>query len=248
MMQKNTSANLNVEDNAKQRSLSVFMPCYNEAANVERVAADAVKVLDGLGIDYELILINDGSKDDTGKIADKIAAGKPSVKVVHHPHNLGYGAALQSGFKAAGKELVFYTDGDGQFDMRQMPQLLPLIEKYDIVSCYRQNRQDNWIRKLNAWCWTKLVCFLFRMKIRDIDCAFKLYKREIFNNIKMTSTGALIDTEILARAARKGYTITQRPVKHLPRRAGTQTGANFKVIFRAFKELFKLYGQIRRED
>lgn len=242
------SENINKADFRKNRSLSVFMPCYNEAANVERVAKEAVEILDKLGCDYELILVNDGSKDETGKIADKIAAEKPRVKVVHHPHNLGYGAALQSGFKAASKELVFYTDGDGQFDISQMPELLPLIEKYDIVSCYRVNRQDNWVRKLNAWCWTKLVCFLFKMKIRDIDCAFKLYKREIFDNIKMTSTGALIDTEILSRATRKGYTITQRPVKHLPRRAGTQTGANFKVIFRAFKELFKLYGQIHRED
>ena len=124
---------------------------------------------------------------------------------------------------------------------------MPLIKQYDIVSCYRLNRQDTFIRKLNGWCWTKLVCLLFGMKIRDIDCAFKLYKREIFDNIKLSSTGALIDTEILARAIRKGYSLTQTGVHHYPRIAGKQTGAKLTVILRAFKELFKLYGQIRQE-
>ena len=169
------------------------------------------------------------------------------MKVVHHQTNLGYGAALKSGFKAATKKLVFYTDGDGQFDINELPPLLPLMGQYDIVSCYRLNRQDPFIRKINAWCWTKLVCLLFAMKIRDIDCAFKLYKREIFDNIKLSSTGALIDTEILAKAVRQGYTITQKGVHHYPRTAGAQTGANVKVILRAFRELFKLHGQIRRE-
>jgi glycosyltransferase involved in cell wall biosynthesis len=159
-----------------------------------------------------------------------------------------YGAALQSGFKAATKDLVFYTDGDGQFDIHEMPQLLPLMNQYDIVSCYRLNRQDNIIRKINGWCWTKLVCLLFGMKIRDIDCAFKLYKREIFDNIKISSTGALIDAEILGRAIRKGYSITQKGIHHHPRIAGTQTGANIRVILRAFKELLKLYRNIKKES
>ena len=228
-------------------SISVFFPCYNEQDNVARTTERAIAVLEKLNADYEVIIVDDGSKDATGQIADKIAARNKRVRVVHHPTNLGYGAALQSGFRLAAKELVFYTDGDGQFDISEMPPLLPLIKQYDIVSCYRLNRQDNMIRKINAWCWTKLMCFLFKMKIRDIDCAFKLYKREIFDNIKMVSTGALIDTEILARATRKGYTVTQRGVHHYPRTSGTQTGAKLGVIIRAFRELFKLYNQIKKE-
>jgi glycosyltransferase involved in cell wall biosynthesis len=169
------------------------------------------------------------------------------VKVVHHATNLGYGAALQSGFKAATKKMVFYTDGDGQFDINELPPLLPLMEQCDIVSCYRLNRQDSFIRRINGWCWTKLVCFLFGMKIRDIDCAFKLYKIEIFDDFMFFSAGALIDAEIMARAIRRGYRITQRGVHHYPRTAGTQTGANLRVIFRAFKELFRLYSRIRSE-
>jgi hypothetical protein len=129
-----------------------------------------------------------------------------------------------------------------------MPPLLELMDEYDIVSCYRINRQDNLIRKINAWCWTTLVNILFSMRIRDIDCAFKLYKRKIFDEIEISSTGALIDTEILARAIRKGYRVTQRGVHHYPRTAGAQTGANIKVVLRAFKELFRLYGRIRKSS
>ena len=228
-------------------SISVFFPCYNEQDNVSSTVEKAVAVLEKINADYEVIIVNDGSVDSTERIADEIKAKNPRIKTIHHSTNLGYGAALQSGFKNASKELVFYSDGDGQFDISEMPQLLNLMKQYDIVSCYRLNRQDNLVRKLNAWCWNKLVCFLFSMKLRDIDCAFKLYKREIFDNIKMSSTGALIDTEILARAARKGYTITQTGVHHYPRTAGTQTGANIKVILRAFRELFKLYNQIRKD-
>jgi glycosyltransferase involved in cell wall biosynthesis len=225
-------------------SISVFFPCYNEQENVARTVEQALGVLEKLNAGFEVIIVDDGSADRTGRIADEIAARDSRVKAVHHRTNLGYGAALQSGFKAATKELVFYTDCDGQFDLNELPLLLPLIRQYDIVVGYRINRQDNLIRRINGWCWTKLVCLLFGMKVRDIDCAFKLYKREIFDNIKLSSTGALISAEILARAVRRGYSLTQKGVHHYPRTAGKQTGANLRVIFRAFKELFKLRRRI----
>jgi len=226
-------------------SISVFFPCYNEQANVGRTVEKALKVMQKLNADFELIIVDDGSSDNTGREADEIAGRDGRVKVVRHQRNLGYGAALQSGFKAATKELVFYTDGDGQFDINEMPPLLALMERYDIVSCYRLNRRDSLIRKINGWCWTRLVCLMFGLKIRDIDCAFKLYKREIFDKIELSSTGALIDAEILARAARKGYRITQKGVHHYPRTSGAQTGANLRVILRAFKELLRLQRRIR---
>lgn len=229
-------------------SISVFFPCYNEQDNVTRTANQAVDVLSKLNIDYEIIIVNDGSSDNTAELADSLAAKNNRIKAVHHQTNMGYGTALRSGFAAAEKDLVFYTDGDGQFDLNEMPAFIPLMKEYDIVTGYRMNRRDNIIRKLNGFCWTKLGCLLFKMNLRDIDCAFKLYKREIFDNIKLHSTGALIDTEILARATKKGYRITERPVQHYPRTAGSQTGANIKVIFRAFKELFKLYHQIRKDN
>jgi len=226
-------------------SVSVFFPCYNEQDNLGRTVENALAVLEKLNADFELIIVDDGSRDRTGQIADEIARRNSRVKAVHHQRNLGYGAALRSGFKAATKELVFYTDGDGQFDMNEMSPLLPLMEQYDIVSCYRLDRRDPFIRKINGWAWTKLVCLLFGLKIRDIDCAFKLYKRVIFDNIELSSTGALICAEVLARAVRMGYRITQKGVHHYPRTAGVQTGASPRVVLRAFKELFKLHSRIR---
>ncbi len=229
-------------------SLSVFLPCYNEQENVTRTIEKALMVLEKLDADFEIIVVDDGSSDDTWAIANKIADREERVRVVHHSRNLGYGAALQSGFEAATKELVFYTDGDGQFDIGEMPPLLELMGQYDIVSAYRLDRQDSTLRRLNGWCWTKLVCLVFGMKIRDIDCAFKLYKREIFDHMELSSTGALIDAEILARAGRKGYRITQKGVHHYPRMAGKQSGANLRVIYRAFMELFKLRKKIRSDE
>lgn len=231
----------------KQISISVFFPCFNERENIESLVREAAEVLETVSRDFEIIIVDDGSTDGTGPLADALAAKNPFVKVVHHAVNSGYGAALQSGFRTASKELVFYTDGDHQFDLKELPGILPLIEQYDIVSCFRLNRREGLIRRVNAFCWTRLVCTLFRLKLKDIDCAFKLYKREIFDKMTLVSAGALIDTEILARAVRKGYTIVQVGVHHYPRLAGNPTGAKLGVIVKAFYELFKLRKNIIRQ-
>ncbi len=228
----------------KLRSLSVFYPCYNEEANVRRTTEAALKACRRLADDFEIIIVNDGSKDRTGEIADALAAQHREVRAVHNNPNLGYGGALQRGFREAAKELVFYTDGDGQFDFEEIEKLIPVLDEYDIVSGYRLDRQDPLVRKLNAWCWCTLVNILFGMRIRDIDGAFKIYPRRLFDEIEMWSMGALIDTEVLAKATRLGYRIGQIGVHHYPRIAGAQTGANLKVILRAFKELFKLRKRI----
>jgi glycosyltransferase involved in cell wall biosynthesis len=229
-------------------SISVFFPCYNEQDNVRRVVSRAVETLEGMGADFEVIVVNDGSADKTGEAADSIAAADKRVWVVHHPQNRGYGAAVQSGIRAAKKDYVFFTDGDGQFDINEIKLLLPMIGQNDVVCGYRLDRKDPFMRKLNGWLWTKLVCILFRMRIRDIDCAFKLFRTEIFEGMKLSSNSALISAEILARATRRGYRIAEVGVHHYPRTAGKQTGANMKVILKAFKELLKLYSRIRRGD
>jgi len=228
-------------------SLSVFFPCHNEQDNIETLTLQTLKMLEAISDDYEVIIVDDGSTDQTAQIAQKLTQQSPHVRLVQHPVNQGYGAALQSGFRAATKQWVFYTDGDGQFDIDELPPLVELIDQYDIVTCYRINRQDSFLRKFNGWAWTKLVNLLFHFKLRDIDCAFKLYRREIFDHIEMQSTGALIDTEILARAKKRGYTMVQTPVHHYLRTAGTQSGASIKVILRAFRELFQLRKKILNE-
>jgi len=229
----------------KPLRLSVFFPCYNEEANVERTTEAALTAGRELAEDFEVIIVDDGSADRTGELADALAAKYPQVRTIHNRPNLGYGGALQAGFRAATKPWVFYTDGDGQFDFREIARLLPLLEEYDIVSAYRLDRRDSAVRKLNAWAWTTLVNLVFGMRVRDIDCAFKIYPRALFDEIDMRSLGALIDAEVLAKASYLGYRIGQVGVHHYPRRAGQQTGANLKVIARAFKELFVLRRHIK---
>ena len=222
------------------KSLTVFFPCYNEEANVERTTRAALAACREFVEDFEIIIVNDGSRDRTGEIADGLAAAHPEVRVVHNRPNQGYGGALQAGFRAAKKEWVFYTDGDGQFDFREIPTLFPLLGHCDIVSAYRLDRQDPLVRRINAWCWTRLVNLVLGMRLRDIDCAFKIYPKRFLDEIEMRSKGALIDAEMLAKATRLGYRIGQIGVRHYPRTAGEQTGANLKVIARAFLELFRL--------
>lgn len=230
----------------KPLSASVFFPCYNEEANVENTTRAAVRALERIADDYEIIIVDDGSKDRTGEIADRLAAELPHVRAVHNRPNLGYGGALQRGFREAKKRWVFYTDGDGQFDFEEIEKVLPLLEKFDIVSAYRLDRKDSFMRKMNGFGWTMLVNLALDLRLRDIDCAFKMYPRKLFDEIEMRSMGALIDAEILARAHRLGYTIGQIGVHHYPRTAGHQTGANFKVIAKAFKELFVRRREIRQ--
>lgn len=221
-------------------SLSIFFPCYNEEANVERVTLAALAAAREITDDFEIIIVDDGSTDRTGELAERLAAEHHRVRVVHNRPNRGYGGALQAGFLAATKEWVFYTDGDGQFDFREIPRLLDLLDRYEIISAYRLNRQESPIRRFNAWCWTLLCNYLLGTRLRDIDCAFKLYPRRLFDEITMQSLGALIDAEILAKATRRGYRIGQIGVQHYPRVAGRPTGANFRVILRAFVELIRL--------
>ncbi len=231
----------------KPLSLTIFYPCYNEEANVERVTRAAVEAARQIADDYEVLIVNDGSRDRTGEIADRLAVEIPNVRAVHNNPNLGYGGALARGFREARKNWIFYTDGDGQFDFGEIAKLLPLLETHDIVSCYRLDRKDSLMRKLNAFAWSTLVNLLFGIGLKDIDCAFKIYPRTFIERIEMKSRGALIDTEMLAKARYLGYSIAQLGVHHYPRTAGSQTGANLKVILRAFKELFKLHRQIKAE-
>jgi glycosyltransferase involved in cell wall biosynthesis len=227
-------------------SLSVFFPCYNEEANVENTTLAAMRTLGRISSDWEVIIVDDGSRDRTGEIADRLADEYLEVRAVHNSPNLGYGGALQRGFREASKPWVFYTDGDGQFDFEEIDRLLPLLEQYDIVTAYRLDRQDSVIRRFNAFGWTTLVNLAFGLRLKDIDCAFKIFPRALFDEIEMKSMGALIDAEVLARAKRLGYSIGQVGVHHFARTAGEQSGANLRVILRAFKELYLLRKQIVR--
>jgi glycosyltransferase involved in cell wall biosynthesis len=187
--------------------------------------------------DLELILVNDGSKDRTGEIIDKLAKEYPEIVAKHHEVNRGYGAALRTGFSSCTKEFIFYTDGDGQFDAAEISKLIPLIENAGVVSAYRIDRKDPWNRKLNAWLYNTFLLIFFRLNVRDVDCAFKLYRAKYFDKVQLRSDGALIDAEVLIKLKKAGARIVQVGVHHYPRLVGEQTGSKLKVILKTAREI-----------
>jgi glycosyltransferase involved in cell wall biosynthesis len=219
-------------------SLSVILPAHNEEKAIETSVHEVIETLSTWLLDFEIIVVDDGSQDDTGAILDSMSATHPCLKVIHHPVNQGYGAALVSGFEAASRDLTFFMDSDGQFDIHDLARFLFLIEEYDAVLGYRIDRQDTWMRKVNAWGWKQLVGLVFGIHVRDVDCAFKLYPTSFFRENKLETRGAMINTEILYKFIRAGNSYTQVGVRHLPRHGGKATGAKLSVILRAFRELF----------
>lgn len=201
--------------------ISFFFPACNEEETVETLTRRALEVLPRLSDDWEIIIVDDGSSDRTGEIADRLARECPNVRVVHHPENAGYGRALRSGFAESRKELVFYTDGDLQFDVDELALLVPLIRQADIVSGYKLRRADDPSRKIVSFVYNTLLSTFFGLRLKDVNCGFKLYRREIFDAIELKSTRGLIDAEVLLKAEAAGYTIAQVGVHHYPRTHGS---------------------------
>jgi len=231
----------------KKSNISVFFPAYNEEENIPWLVSNACNFLDTVADKYEVIVVNDGSRDGTGEVAEKIAAENSHVRVIHHTVNRGYGAAVRSGLKGAIYDLIFFTDGDGQFDITELTEFLNLIDKCDVVAGYRIKRKDPFYRLMNAWAYGTMINLMFGLNIRDIDCAFKLFKKSVIDEIDIEATGALASAELLIKIKRKGYKIIQKGVNHYPRKAGVQTGAQLWVIFRMFRELWKLHRKLKNQ-
>jgi glycosyltransferase involved in cell wall biosynthesis len=227
--------------------LSIFLPAYNEEENVASAVKQVSTVAQGLGIEYEIILVNDGSSDRTGEIGRELEQQIPNFRLVEHYPNRGYGGALKAGFEAASLDLVSFVPADNQFDFGEIDRFLAKIEEEDIVCGYRANRQDNVVRRLNALGWNTLVRLLFGNLCRDIDCGFKMLRREIVSHVNLVSNGAMIDTELLAGAKARGYRIAEVPVTHLPRVGGEATGADIRVIARAFRDLVRFRIRLTQE-
>jgi glycosyltransferase involved in cell wall biosynthesis len=206
------------------------------------VVARATAVLQRLEIPrYEIIIVNDGSTDESGRIADELAAKDPHIKVVHHPENQGYGAALVSGFTAARYEWVTFNDGDGQFDLGNLERFFEPSGRVDAVLGYRRVRNDHAGRKLNAWLWGGLVRGILGLKVRDLDCGFKLFRTEQVRRLgTLEARGAVISAELLMKLKMQGCTWEEVPVEHYPRLGGVPSGARLRVILRAVWELLRL--------
>jgi glycosyltransferase involved in cell wall biosynthesis len=230
-------------------SLSIVIPAYNEQENVQAAVEKVSAIAKQLKLDYEILLVNDGSRDQTGEIAKtELAPRIPNFRLIEHFPNRGYGGALKAGFAAATKDLIAFIPADNQFDFNEAQSLLDkMTPETMIVSGRRVKRQDNIIRRLNGFGWNSVVRLLFGYLIKDIDCGFKVLRRDLLDHIHLESNGAMIDTELLAETRARGYKIVEVPVTHLPRTAGSPTGANLKVIFRAFRDLFKFRLRLGRE-
>jgi glycosyltransferase involved in cell wall biosynthesis len=226
-------------------SLSVILPAYNEAQVIANTVSTVRQMLDGWKMDFELLIINDGSTDQTGEIVAALAARDPRIRLVTHSVNQGYGAALVSGFTSATKDLTFFMDADGQFDIHVIRTFFLFIDRYDAVIGFRLDRQDSWMRKLNAWGWKQLIGRMLGVHVRDVDCAFKLLHTELLHKHPLETRGAMINAELLYTLTQAGGTYKELAVHHLPRQAGRATGAKLSVILRALRELF-VYAHQRR--
>ena len=230
-------------------SISVCMPAYNEEQNLPGMIADVVSVMRGRGDEFEIVVTNDGSKDRTGAVLQQLTQTYPELRPVEHPVNRGYGAAVFTAITNATKDLVFFTDSDRQFKLEELDRLLPYIGNADMVVGYRAPRRDPPLRVLFGKGWSTLVTLLFGYTARDIDCAFKLFRREVIEKVgpQIQSRGATFSAEFLVRTKRAGFRIKEVPVSHLPRTAGNPTGAKLHVILRAFRELWQFRRELWRE-
>jgi glycosyltransferase involved in cell wall biosynthesis len=220
--------------------VSIVLPCHDEEANVAAAVRMASRAGRMHAVAYEVIVVDDGSRDGTNAVATRLAAGDPHVRVVSHARNRGYGAALRTGIEAARQPWVLLTDADLQFDLVDLAGFVPLAADHDLIAGYRMQRNDPPHRRAAAAIWNWLVARALGLHVRDVDCAFKLVRRELLDGIELTSSGAAISAELLARCGARGARMGELGVRHLPRNAGRQSGLRPHVVVRASAELLRL--------
>jgi len=230
---------------ARSGMISLVFPMFDEEQNVGPLLASALALAPRLADAFEIIVVDDGSRDGSAALVERQRRLDPRVRLLRHPTNVGYGAALRSGLRAARGDLVFFTDADLQFDLREIESLLAHARDFDIVAGYRARRCDPWRRRVLAFGWAALVRALFGLRVRDIDCAFKVFRRPVLDALPIESIGAFVNTELLLRARGEGFRIREVPVTHHPRFAGRAKGATPRVIGRALVELATLYRELR---
>jgi len=228
------------------KAISFVLPAYNEEGNVLRAVQSVVDVAKRYCSEYEVIVVDDGSTDRTAELVTSAAKDIPELRLVRHAGNRGYGEALKSGLEATRLEWVFFTDADNQFDLDDLRLLLPWTAQADVIVGYRKDRQDPLGRKAGAWVWNRLVRMLFCVPVRDVDCAFKLFRRSTLGDLDIQSGGAMVSTEIMVKLHRAGLAIIELGVTHLPRTAGKAHGANPRVVGRALVELARMYRRLNR--
>ena len=229
--------------------LSVFLPSYNESENIKEVTLAVKKVLEEVAGEWELLIIDDGSKDATGEIAKSLSLEEPRIKVITHKINLGYGATLSTGFNSSKYSWIAFIDSDGQFDFAEITEFIKKQKETgaDLVIGYYKKRSASVFKILTSKIWEFTVYALFGLKVRDIDCGFKLISKKVVDTISPLESqrGAFISSELLIKAKKADFKIAQVPVTHYPRTKGAGTGRNLNVIIKSFTDLFKLWKKLR---
>ena len=233
----------------KKYFISVILPVYNEGDNIKKVIEDSANFLQDRDIfkDYEIIAINDGSRDNTAAILSGLANKFPYLKVITHCRNLGYGKALTSGSTNAQFPLVFFMDADGQFNIGEIEKMLFYLEEFDIIAGNRYKRADAFYRVMLGKIYSWSISLLFRLKLKDVNCGFKLFKRETLETENINCGAGIFYAKLLLKAKNRGFRIKEIPVEHFPRLKGRQTGASPRVIFNAVIDLIKLKSYVRAE-
>lgn len=233
----------------KLKELSVFFPAYNEEANIETTVTKAAKILPKIASKWEIIVVNDGSKDKTGEIVEDLIKKIKNLRMITHTPNRGYGGALKSGFYNSQYEWIAYTDADGQFDFNEIKNFIEKQDetKADLVIGYYLKRKVSFYRIFGSKIWELMVFALFGLKVRDIDCGFKLLRREVIEKVPKLEAerGPFITSELLIKAKKVGFKIVSIGVYHYPRQAGAATGASLKVILSGLKDLIRLRQKLR---
>lgn len=223
----------------KLSSVSFFCPAYNDEKNLPILVPYVIGFLKEITDVYEIIIVHDGSPDKTGEVANALAREYPNVRVIHHVKNMGYGAALRDGFQAAKYDYVMYTDGDNQYDVREFLPYLHLLDTNDVLSGYVTRKEVPLRRKIQSLTWNWLVRILFFVWCRDINCAMKMYKRNVLRNMSIKSSSCFIDAEMILKAKRIGFRVAQFPVTHFPRTEGLASGSKMNVIVSTIMEMLK---------
>ena len=227
---------------ARKPGLSVFFPAYNDSGTIASLVIAALQAARSLTPDFEVIIVNDGSADATAEIADELARTYPQVRVVHHERNRGYGGALRSGFAAATRDLVFYTDGDAQYDPREMTVLWQaLSDDVDLVNGYKISRSDPLHRIVIGRIYHHTVRILFGLRVRDVDCDFRMMRRAIFERVTLEKNSGVICLEMMKKIQDAGFRITEVPVHHYHRAYGRSQFFNFRRLFRTAIDVLKLW-------
>ncbi|HWN10876.1 MAG TPA: glycosyltransferase family 2 protein [Pyrinomonadaceae bacterium] len=222
--------------------ISVFFPAFNDAGSIGGLVDVALEILPALTDDYEVIVVNDGSTDATADVLDLIARKHPQVRIVHHERNLGYGAALQTGFRSARKELVFYTDGDGQYDVRELSTLRRLLtDDVDVVNGYKIKRSDGASRKLLGGIYNQTARLMFQLPIRDVDCDFRLMRRQRVQEVEITSSTGAVCVELISKLHRSGCTFAEAPVGHYPRLYGNSQFFTYRRVLNTAIDFSRLW-------